>query len=41
MSTFSQEELPRSPKDDGFFEGADLLPCYAFTKDPGAISMGG
>ena len=26
MSTFSQEELPRLPKDDGFFEGADLLP---------------
>ena len=26
MSIFSQEELSRSPKDDGFFEGADLLP---------------
>ena len=25
MSTFSQEELLRTPKADGFFEGAHLL----------------
>ena len=30
MSIFSQEELPRSPKDDGFFEGADLLQTGSF-----------